>query len=265
MELRKVYDEFNIRMDELEKKIGSGGGGSEVSVTQVLTEGEKIATITVGETSTDLFAPSGSETVTKANITYCGEVEADGDSDMVETGKVYAICLLLQAASADIANISLGSESMLLCRKDIAVDANHSAVVFFISASAPGYTINDLPSLGSGKNSEVVIELPIVYSKIPQNPDLISYQSVKDGSGAYTSDSTLNKDVMIGICIDGPNWDQSELFISDPDASACHALITQITKAYANCKPKSAGIKTGHIKVTQTYAQGFILAFDQQM
>lgn len=262
MELRKVYDEFNIRMDELEKKIGSGGGGSEVSVTQVLSEGEKIATITVGETATDLFAPVGSGS--KANITYCGEVEAEGTSDMVETGKVYAICLLLQATSADIAEITLGSESMLLCRKDIAVDGNHSAVVFFISATAPGYTLNNLPTLGSGKNSEVIIELPISYGKIPQSADLISYQSVKDGSGGYTTDSTLNKDVMIGICIDGPNWDQSELFISDPDASACHALITQVTKAYANCKPKSAGIKTGHIKVTQSYAQGFILAFDQQ-
>ena len=33
------------------------GGGSEVSVTQVLSSGTKIATITVDEESTDLFAP----------------------------------------------------------------------------------------------------------------------------------------------------------------------------------------------------------------
>jgi hypothetical protein len=34
------------------------GGGSEVEVTQVLTSGEKIATITVDDTPTDIFAPS---------------------------------------------------------------------------------------------------------------------------------------------------------------------------------------------------------------
>lgn len=38
---------------------GGGGGGSTVSVTQVLTSGTKIATITVDNVDTDLYAPSG--------------------------------------------------------------------------------------------------------------------------------------------------------------------------------------------------------------
>lgn len=39
---------------------GGGGGGSTVEVTQVLESGTKIATITVDDTPTDLYAPAGS-------------------------------------------------------------------------------------------------------------------------------------------------------------------------------------------------------------
>ena len=44
--------------DELKDATGGGGSGSEVSVTQVLESGTKIATITVDDTPTDLYAPT---------------------------------------------------------------------------------------------------------------------------------------------------------------------------------------------------------------
>lgn len=58
-----------------------GAGGSDVSVTQVLTEGTKIATVTVDETGTDIYAPDPTDvTVTPVltSGTKIAEVAVDG-------------------------------------------------------------------------------------------------------------------------------------------------------------------------------------------
>lgn len=46
-----------------------GGGGSDVTVTQVVSSGTKIATITVDETATDLYAPAATVTDVQVNGT----------------------------------------------------------------------------------------------------------------------------------------------------------------------------------------------------
>lgn len=51
--IRKLHDAFA----DIADKIEGGGGGSTVEVTQVVSSGTKIATITVDGTPTDLFAP----------------------------------------------------------------------------------------------------------------------------------------------------------------------------------------------------------------
>lgn len=53
--MRKLHSAFVDIADNIE---GGGGGGSTVEVTQVLESGTKIATITVDDTPTDLYAPS---------------------------------------------------------------------------------------------------------------------------------------------------------------------------------------------------------------
>ena len=55
----RSYDPMAMeeRIYKLEKT--EGGGGSSVSVTQIQSTGTKIATITVDDTPTDLYAPTG--------------------------------------------------------------------------------------------------------------------------------------------------------------------------------------------------------------
>ena len=48
---------LNQTFADIAANIEEGGGGSEVEVTQVVSSGTKIATITVDDTPTDLFAP----------------------------------------------------------------------------------------------------------------------------------------------------------------------------------------------------------------
>lgn len=58
-----------------------GAGGSDVSVTQVLTEGTKVATVTVDETGTDIYAPDPTDvsvTPVVTSGTKIAEIEVDG-------------------------------------------------------------------------------------------------------------------------------------------------------------------------------------------
>lgn len=59
--------------------IQTGGGGSEVIVDPVLTEGTKIATITVDDEPTDLYAPTPEEAPVTSVNGKTGDVELDAD------------------------------------------------------------------------------------------------------------------------------------------------------------------------------------------
>ena len=59
--------------------IQMGGGGSEVVVDPILTEGTKIATITVDDEPTDLYAPTPEEAPVTSVNGKTGNVELDAD------------------------------------------------------------------------------------------------------------------------------------------------------------------------------------------
>lgn len=64
---RNLHDAFV----DIADKIEGGGGGSSVEVTQILESGTKVATITVDDTPTDIYAPSGGG---GGDWTYLGSV-----------------------------------------------------------------------------------------------------------------------------------------------------------------------------------------------
>lgn len=68
--MRKLHDAFA----DIADKIEGGGGGSTVEVTQVVSTGTKIATITVDDTPTDLYAPNVSVVQTVTEGTKIGSV-----------------------------------------------------------------------------------------------------------------------------------------------------------------------------------------------
>ena len=70
---------------------GGGGGGSTVEVTQVLESGTKVATITVDDTPTDIFAPTPAEPtdVEVTQVVSSGTKIATISVDDVETD-IYA-------------------------------------------------------------------------------------------------------------------------------------------------------------------------------
>ena len=67
--------------DELKDATGGGGSGSEVSVTQIQSTGTKIATITVDDTPTDLYAPT--PIAPEAPFTITASVSAAKDATSV--------------------------------------------------------------------------------------------------------------------------------------------------------------------------------------
>lgn len=84
--MRKLHDAFA----DIADKIEGGGGGSTVEVTQVVSTGTKIATITVNDTPTDLYAP----TPTPASHNYSTTEQVvgkwiDGTTDVYE--KTYVV------------------------------------------------------------------------------------------------------------------------------------------------------------------------------
>ena len=68
--MRKLHDAFA----DIADKIEGGGGGSTVEVTQVVSTGTKIATITVNDTPTDLYAPNTEVVQTLTEGTKIGSV-----------------------------------------------------------------------------------------------------------------------------------------------------------------------------------------------
>lgn len=51
--------EFGYNMDEIDFRLGGGGGGSSVTWNQIITSGTKIAEIAINGVTTDVFAPAG--------------------------------------------------------------------------------------------------------------------------------------------------------------------------------------------------------------
>ena len=82
--MRKLHDAFADIADKIE---GGGGGGSTVEVTQVVSTGTKIATITVDNTPTDLFAPNVSVVQTLTEGTKIGSVAG---TDLFAPANVYS-------------------------------------------------------------------------------------------------------------------------------------------------------------------------------
>lgn len=78
--MRKLHDAFADIADKIE---GGGGGGSTVEVTQVVTSGTKIATITVDDTPTDLYAPAASSQDYSTTERVVGKW-IDGTTDVYE-------------------------------------------------------------------------------------------------------------------------------------------------------------------------------------
>ena len=62
-----LIQSLRLMLSDLENASGGGGGGSTVSVTQIQTTGNKIATITVDGAGTDIYAPSIADDVTYDN------------------------------------------------------------------------------------------------------------------------------------------------------------------------------------------------------
>ena len=52
-----LIQSLRLMLSDLENASGGGGGGSTVSVTQIQTTGNKIATITVDGAGTDIYSP----------------------------------------------------------------------------------------------------------------------------------------------------------------------------------------------------------------
>lgn len=77
--MRKLHDAFA----DIADKVEGGGGGSTVEVTQVLSSGTKIATITVDDTPTDLYAPAASSQNYSTTERVVGKW-IDGTTDVYE-------------------------------------------------------------------------------------------------------------------------------------------------------------------------------------
>lgn len=77
--MRKLHDAFA----DIADKVEGGGGGSTVEVTQVVSTGTKIATITVDDTPTDLYAPASSSQDYSTTPRIIGKW-IDGTADVYE-------------------------------------------------------------------------------------------------------------------------------------------------------------------------------------
>lgn len=86
--MRKLHDAFADIADKIE---GGGGGGSTVEVTQIVSTGTKIATITVDDTPTDLYAPNVSVVQTVTEGTKIGSVAGTDLYAPADAGDVYSI------------------------------------------------------------------------------------------------------------------------------------------------------------------------------
>ena len=66
---KNIMDVTDHYLVEIEKA-ASGGGGSTVEVTQIQSTGTKIATITVDDVATDLYAPNGGSGGSADDVSY---------------------------------------------------------------------------------------------------------------------------------------------------------------------------------------------------
>lgn len=270
MKLRKVYDELNIRLDELTKKIGSGSG-TEVTVTPVITSGQKIATISVDDTPVDIFSPAVTpETVKGVEILdiEVGTNAADAvNTRLCDTEHVYAVAILLQQAPAVVNAITLDeNDATMIARKDIYVDANHSATVIFFTLPEAISEVDyvDFPTVSaSEKMGYCLFKFNFITAdQIPTDQSDFQVTATKDNDGdIFTGVTQEGRDCTIAVVVDGNKYEYGKLEMADPETQA----FMQGTSC--NLKAKATTILTDaqqvYMNCNQAYAQGFCLTFDK--
>lgn len=276
MTLEKVYDELYALIEDLKREVAAvAAGETVVSVTQVLTEGTKIGTVTVDGTGTDLFAPTpppapepkaarGVEILVIETGTNTGDEVNTSDCD---TEHVYALALLLQKAPTAVNAISLNdTNATVISRKDVYVDANHSATVIFFTLEneVSAVTMTDFPEISaSEKNGYCLFQLnDITADEIPTSQSDFQVLATKDQDGdVFTTISQADRDVTLAVVVDGNKYSYGILEMADPETEA----FQQDTAC--NLKAKATTIKTQAMQVymncNQSYAQGFALTFDK--
>ena len=291
MELRKVYDELNARIDKVEREAQSGGGGgSTVSVEAVVESGTKIATITVDEEDTDLFAPSVSveavvESGTKIATITVGDTETDIFTPATETktparvvgggiyktasptdirsytfnsivGRAYAIIVFLQTGTdiSTLMDLDVPSENVI-ASEALTVDANHHGHLFIIEASSTSTAIavSDSYTLG-GKDGVLVVDLGVTPAGIDATH--IYKETLKDGDAkTQGSDMLRTADIALAACIDGANWDHSIIELANTSSFNFGISSVGIIKGALNDNVGDLN-KLCYMKLTQSYAQG---------
>lgn len=135
--MRKLHSAFVDIADNIE---GGGGGGSTVEVTQVLESGTKIATITVDDTPTDLYAPSGSECEDVSNKITLHTGITVAESFKIEAYKCGNIVMLIANGSITSGSAAAGTNFTFL-DIDSTITPSINAYAFCYGANSTNRTV----------------------------------------------------------------------------------------------------------------------------
>ncbi len=237
-----------------------------VSVSQTLTSGAEVGSVTVDDVTTTLYAPTPTKIAEDVKVIAIGgakddETNVNIDDVVLEVGKVYILGLLLQDTPENVNAITLSSDyADTIVKKGITVDANHCGVMFAFEALGTAISLLDFPTLAAGKHGYVVFETSYTSDQLSNDVNDYDYKAYKDGQSGF-EDDLFNKDVVIGFCVDGANYDHSILELTNQSQQAFNAYLTTSIKAVCNSDPADK-CKYTYMKLTQSYAQGAFVGFN---
>ena len=166
-ELRTTFQSQKNIMDVTDKYLNmiedaSTGGGSDVSVTQIQTTGTKIATITVDDTPTDLYAPTGGGSdVSVSQIQSTGTKIATITVDDTPTD-LYAPATSvtqIQSTGTKIATVTVGSSS---------------TDIYAPNASAVNYSTNEHDTGVKWIDNKTIYRRVITGTKTTNAPEVVA-------------------------------------------------------------------------------------------
>ena len=175
-----------ITVDDTPTDLYAPDAGSDVEVTQVVSSGEKIATITIDDTPTDIYAPEGGSDVSVTQVISSGEKIATINVDNVPTD-IYA-----PEGGSDVSVtqvISSGEKIATITVDDTSTD---------IYAPTAHYSTNE-KVIGTWIDGKPLYEKTVEWSGTSYN------NSVKINSGIDSSNVKLREFVGVGYMHDNIN------------------------------------------------------------
>lgn len=235
---KNIMDVTDRYLVEIEKA-ASGGGGSTVEVTQIQSTGTKIATITVDDVVTDLYAPNGGSSDVSADDVSYDNTTTGLAADNVQEAVDETLSLIGGVASdvGDLSDLETSAKTDLV-----------SAINEVASGSGGSFTRELLYDKGENSNFPSTITLAHPYTGY----DYIEFVTYKDDDGGNTDilDLKVFSKAMFDLALNNTigSKNNSIMIIGDPHNGAQYARYD-----VSSSTTLSAGWTNGNWAIYQIY------------